>query len=464
MNMRLLLRCALGTLGLTLARGAYDAGVQSNIAVYWGQNSINQVGAQKSLLSYCQSETNIDIIPIAFLTSPDPTKVLESLSSGIETIESDITACQSQHGKTIMLSLGGDRAFGWAFAAPADAEKAATDIFQAFGPADSAAGAGATRPFGSASIDGFDLDFEGAYPNIEAFARKLRQLMDGSGRTMYLSAAPQCPLPEVNLGTILGAHAGDVVDLDFVFVQFYNNPSCDVRAWMNPNPGPGVSVNIDQWDNWAAKQSKIFLGLPAGPTAANGHINTPADYVDGNDLARLIDHCKGFESFGGVMMWDMTQQEQNAGFMADTASALGKGAPQPISSPISSDAPVPSSTAARGTVASSSAPDVPVFPSAFASSAVAVTPVIAGDGAGATTTTTTAAGSMSAVADPEYWVTETATQTRTETVSGSPSDTGALGEWDPCGGVGYQGSGACGDGLTCASVGRYWSFCQTAST
>jgi chitinase len=83
------------------------------------------------------------------------------------------------------------------------------------------------RPFGFASVDGFDFDFEGPNTNSVVFANQLRKVMDEythsapaphKGKMFFLSAAPQCPYPEVWMGDLLNG-----VSLDFVMVQFYNN-------------------------------------------------------------------------------------------------------------------------------------------------------------------------------------------------------------------------------------------------
>ena len=88
------------------------------------------------------------------------------------------------------------------------------------------------RPFGDAVVDGFDFDLESPTPGIDTFAKHLRKLMNqanGSSKTksrnnFYLTAAPQCPFPDQNVGKILNN-----VSLDAVFVQFYNNPQCGLR-------------------------------------------------------------------------------------------------------------------------------------------------------------------------------------------------------------------------------------------
>jgi chitinase len=43
-------------------------------------------------------------------------------------------------------------------------------------------------------------------------------------RKYIMSAAPQCPFPDANIGPAL-AQEGQLVDL--IGIQFYNNPSCD---------------------------------------------------------------------------------------------------------------------------------------------------------------------------------------------------------------------------------------------
>ena len=54
---------------------------------------------------------------------------------------------------------------------------------------------------------------------------------------------------------------------------------------------------------------KVFLGIPAGQTAAGSGYEPPST------LGPIIDYCKQFSSFGGVMMWDASQAEANTGFL-----------------------------------------------------------------------------------------------------------------------------------------------------
>ena len=60
-----------------------------------------------------------------------------------------------------------------------------------------------------------------------------------------------------------------------------------------------------------------MLGIP-GNTGAAG-----AGYETGSTLAAVISYSKSFSSFGGVMIWDMSQVYANPGFLDGVNSDLG---------------------------------------------------------------------------------------------------------------------------------------------
>ena len=219
------------------------------------------------------------------------------------TSRSDIATCQQNYGKTILLSIGGATYTEGGFASADDAVASANQIWATFGPQQS--GSSALRPFGSSFVNGFDFDFETTVSNTAAFANQLRNLM---GANFYLTAAPQCPYPDAADNPMLNG----TVAMDAVFVQFYNN-YCGVQSYV-PGSSTQNNFNFDTWDNWAKTVSlnpavKVFLGIPAGQTAAGSGYEPPAT------LAPIIDYCKQFSSFGGVMMWDASQAEANNGFL-----------------------------------------------------------------------------------------------------------------------------------------------------
>lgn len=119
-------------------------------------------------------------------------------------------------------------------------------------------------------------------------------------RRYYLAAAPQCPFPDLSVGEVINA-----VAMDFVMVQFYNN-YCGV-AKFTPGATTQSVFNMAQWDDWARKTSpnkgvKVLLGVAANTRAANA-----GEYVTAAALKPVIEYSRTFASFGGVMMWDISQ-------------------------------------------------------------------------------------------------------------------------------------------------------------
>lgn len=164
-------------------------------------------------------------------------------------------------------------------------------------------------------VDGFDFDFESSTQNFVPFAQKLRDLMDADGsKSYYLSAAPQCVYPDAAMNDMLDG----AISFDWINIQFYNN-FCGVINFSNPN-----AWNFNVWDDWAHQTSKnpnvrVLIGVPANTGAGGG-------YVDATTLATIIQDTKQYTSFGGIMMWDMSQLFANPGFLDGVSSALGAAA------------------------------------------------------------------------------------------------------------------------------------------
>lgn len=194
-----------------------------------------QGNAQNSLGSFCNDDT-IDIIPIGFVkVFPDeagsngyPGTDFGNACGGVYTtsggqttqllgpcpgIEADIKACQA-NGKKILLSLGGGDAPGAYLASDTTAVAFADFLWGAFGPVtEEWTTAGNPRPFGDAVIDGFDFDIESLAADIPttidagyaAMANEFRRLfaLCPGGSTFYLSAAPQCIIPDGHLANAI---------------------------------------------------------------------------------------------------------------------------------------------------------------------------------------------------------------------------------------------------------------------
>ena len=103
-------------------------------------------------------------------------------------------------------------------------------------------------------------------------------------------------------------------------IQFYNN-YCGSQSYV-PGSTTQNNFNFNTWDNWAKtvsknKNVKLMLGVPAGQTAAG------SGYESASQLQQVINYCKSFSSFGGVMMWDASQAIANSGFLPGISSDLG---------------------------------------------------------------------------------------------------------------------------------------------
>ncbi|KDQ54773.1 carbohydrate-binding module family 5 protein [Jaapia argillacea MUCL 33604] len=296
---------------------AFSNTVYDNVAVYWGQNSLgaanasDTAGYQKTLAYYCQDDA-IDAIPIAFLdvffgTGGLPEINLANTCNTVDNatfpgtallncaaLASDIEYCQSQ-GKIVTISLGGATG-SVGFANDTQAQTFAETIWNLF-----LGGTSSTRPFGSAVLDGVDLDIEGgSSTGYAAFVTQIRSYASGASKPYYVTAAPQCPYPDESLGAVLNA-----ADFDAVYVQFYNNV-CGLQNYATIS-----DWDFGIWDYWAKYVSpnpnvKIYIGAPASTTAAG------TGYVSASTLGTYaVKMRQSFPSFGGVMLWDASQAYAN---------------------------------------------------------------------------------------------------------------------------------------------------------
>ncbi|KIJ12662.1 chitinase [Paxillus involutus ATCC 200175] len=341
---------------------AFDMSLNTNLAVYWGQNSYGATNPsdtanwQQPISFYCQDDS-VDIIPIAFVdqfvsTGGLPSVNLANTCSTSDNgafpgtalpncafLASDIQTCQAK-GKIVTISLGGATGAAF-FTSDAEGEAFAQTIWDLF-----LGGSSNTRPFGSAVLDGIDMDIEGgSQTGFTAFLTTLRQLMNSGSKSYYITAAPQCPYPDAYIGNTLNA-----VPFDAVFVQFYNN-YCGLTNYNNTN-----AWNFGTWDNWAKTvspnaQVKVFIGAPASSSAAG------SGYVDSSTMAAIIDQTRSeYTSFGGMMLWDMSQAYANNHYNAAVKEALtggsgggGGGATTTTGLPVTSTTPTRTSTTATTT-------------------------------------------------------------------------------------------------------------------
>ncbi|KAF8649744.1 hypothetical protein AX16_005514 [Volvariella volvacea WC 439] len=310
---------------------AFDNSRFDNVAVYWGQNSYgaghgdDTANFQKTLSYYCQ-DNSIDVFPVAFLYvffGPGGAPVINLANTcnpmdnatfpgtnlaNCASLAADINACQAK-GKLVTLSLGGATG-SVGFQSDAQAETFAQTVWDMF-----LGGSSPTRPFGSAVLDGVDLDIEGGTSNgYAAFVNRIRSLASGSSKRYYITAAPQCVYPDAALGGVLNSASFDAVYVRSI--RFYNNP-CGLQAF-----GSASNWNYGIWDNWARTISpnrnvKVYIGAPASPSAAG------SGYVPISNLSSIaVQMRNSFPSFGGVMLWDASQAYVNGRYDRAIKNAL----------------------------------------------------------------------------------------------------------------------------------------------
>ena len=169
------------------------------------------------------------------------------------------------------------------------------------------------------------LDNEsGTTAHLEPLISALRGIFQSSAATKpyFLSAAPQCPRPDASIPL-----SSMQTSLDFVWVQFYNNPPCNLAsgdsfldslsAWSSDlAANPASFVNTGN----AVSSPRLYVGVPAWPGAGSG-------YVDADGFLSLLQSVNGAHpNFGGVMFWDGAFGEESAGTdeSSETLMEIGK--------------------------------------------------------------------------------------------------------------------------------------------
>ena len=279
--------------------------------VYWGQNGGGTV-ENNDLSAYCTSTSGIDIIVLAFLYSFGNGNLIPSGTIGqscyISTsgegqncaaLTSAIATCQAA-GVKVILSLGGASG-SYTLTSQAEATTIAQNIWAAYGNSGNTA---VQRPFGNVFVNGFDFDIEVSsgsayYPTMISELRSL--FSNDPGHQYYITGAPQCPIPEPNMGSMIAA-----AQFDYLWVQFYNNND------YAPDPcslgfNGNAPFNYNQWVTSLAgtksANAKIFIGVPAAPLASNGAPSGEIYYITPAQLSTLVGEYKSDSHFGGVMMF-----------------------------------------------------------------------------------------------------------------------------------------------------------------
>ena len=270
---------------LTLSSIINSSHAKGEIAVYWGQN----IG-EESLTATCDTG-NYDIVNLGFFSSfgclrppfwdfanhcgfigPRPCDVLEP----------EILHCQKQ-GVKVFISIGGPGA-AFDLCWREEARGVANYLYNNFLR-------GQRGPLGRVALDGIDFHIKtGRSLYWDELARELDALRRQHGY-FYLSATPGCPIPDAHLNVAIRTGL-----FDNIYVQFYDNPSCQHADGNN-------TLLFDSWKAWTLNtppSSSVFMGLPAAPDAAPSGGYIPPQVM----VSEVLPYIQQYPSYGGVMLWD----------------------------------------------------------------------------------------------------------------------------------------------------------------
>lgn len=332
-------------------------GPGGEVVVYWGQNAA-AASENNDLSTYCTSSSGIDIVVLAFLYEYGngitiPSGVIGedcSISTSGEgtncgSLASQISTCQA-NGVKVILSLGG--AVGaYSLTSQSEAETIGQNLWDAYG---NTSGGSVPRPFGSVYVNGWDFDIEANSGNqyYQYLISKLRSnFASDSAHTYYITGAPQCPIPEPNMGEIITA-----AKFDYLWVQFYNNGYCSY-----PN-----TLNYDDWISYVAgtpsADAKLVIGVPASELGSTGTSSGAVYYQSPSVLASTVASFDTTSNWGGIMMWDAAFSDANVvngcNYAQQAASILKTGSPCGGTG-TTTTSPTPTTTSTSTTTATSTA-------------------------------------------------------------------------------------------------------------
>lgn len=318
--------------------------------VYWGQNGGGTI-ENNDLASYCQSNSGIDVLVLSFLYQFGRGNNIPSGTIGqscfistagegqnCDALTSAIAKCKSA-GVKIILSLGGATS-SYSLQSQAEAEQIGQYLWDSYGNSGNTT---VQRPFGDNIVDGFDFDIEvngGSSQYYQYMIAKLREnFAKDSSNQYFITGAPQCPIPEPNMGEIISnSH------FDWLFVQFYNNNNYKVPCALPINGN--APFNYNNWTSFISttpsKDAKIFIGVPASTLAANGSPGGATYYATPEQLAGIVNDYKSDAHFGGIMMWSAGFSDSNVNngctYAQEAKHILVNGGP------CGSDGPPPTTT------------------------------------------------------------------------------------------------------------------------
>ncbi|KAL0779178.1 hypothetical protein CaCOL14_003662 [Colletotrichum acutatum] len=212
-------------------------------------------------------------------------------------VKKDIQYCQAK-GIKVLLAIGGYCPTGGPCSYDIDSEQDGHEfgdlLHKTFGPYDQ--GWNGPRPFDISetehiAVDGFDFDLEFKYADQKPWIKMVEKLR--SCGIYHISAAPQCPTSDTwfQLKELIYN-----AQFDSLFIQFYNNPGCQITD----------TPNYDDWETVISqtsksKDAKLYIGVLASVESGwNG-------YAPPSTIKDLICKYQSKPHFGGVSIWDATR-------------------------------------------------------------------------------------------------------------------------------------------------------------
>lgn len=260
-----------------------------------------------------------------------------SLLKTCPNIGPDVIACQETYGKKIFLSIGGGQPNNYYIKSAQSGQNFANFLWAAFGPVN-ATKSTVPRPWGNATVDGFDFDIESLISpapqknyQTSGYAAMINRFKNDlfptdTSKSYYISGSPLCGLPDSHFSTVM-----QTAWFDFLWIQFYNNDVCSARVGIQKLNGK--TTNDITYTNWTTSTSlntnvKMFIGLPAAKNASteSTYYLTPAE------AQKLTQEFYKNTHFGGIMLWEATYSANNlvcnvdyGTWMKSILTAVGKG-------------------------------------------------------------------------------------------------------------------------------------------
>lgn len=325
-----------------------EAANRHKLVVYWGQNAVYNAKKErqyweKDLTHFCQN-SKYDVVVLAFMHVFFDARQKDSLPAlnfayhceksihpdypfllRCPKIEAGIKECQ-RNGKQVLISLGGATG-GYGFQSDSQAKTFAHTVWNLLLGGKKMQN---LRPFGSAILNGVDLDIEGGtHIGYTAFVKELRVLTKTDTSKYIIAAAPQCPYPDHFLGPNPGKAFGDVPELfDEIYVQFYNN-------YCQTGDAAQFYPNLKKWLTFSQSRNGplIYVGVPSDDRAAfgRGYYRTPAE------MAVIYQKIRHEPRFGGFMFWDASFDQNNIiggkSYSEHIVALFGNG-PRPTGNPV----------------------------------------------------------------------------------------------------------------------------------